>query len=247
METSAASVTRQPRKGNSKGREDNDCIRFIEALPRLFSHKVEGDDNGKLHVGHVGRWLRAHGHRELAGRLRKATRIRNASAHPVDAKQLLDDLAGVASGEASKSTTDAEDCSVHGSDMQGKDSEESWGRLAPEEPSGSFGKDDLAELTGLTAQGRNWNLVRIARSNADKAAAAAKEAILQKERLEGQLDDARKAAEAANMAEKETEASLEHLRQKTPKRRVEPRQARQERQTWRQPGKHTSPRARRRS
>ena len=102
-ETSAGMASRQPRKGKSEGRDD-DCIRFIEAVPRLFSHKVEGDDDGKLHVGHVGRWLRAQGHRELAGRLRKATRIRNSSAHPVDTQQLMEDLAAVAGGEASCST-----------------------------------------------------------------------------------------------------------------------------------------------
>ena len=105
METSHATVTRQPRKGKSEESEDDDCIKFIEAVPRLFGHKVKGDDEGKLHVGHVGRWLRAQGHRELAGRLRRATRVRNSSAHPVDTKQLLDDLAAVASGEASQSTT----------------------------------------------------------------------------------------------------------------------------------------------
>ena len=146
METSAATVSRQPRKGKFGGRHDDDCIRFIEAVPRMFSHKVEGDDEGKLHVGHVGRWLRAHGHQELAGRLRKATRIRNSSAHPVDMNQLYDDLVEVASGEDppgttadggkrlgqagtqsavhSPATSCFEDCSGPDSDSQSKNDEE---------------------------------------------------------------------------------------------------------------------------
>ena len=81
----------------------------MEKVPRIFQGLVTCTDKA-IHVGHVVRWLKDQGFDTLAGRLRQASRVRNATAHPlVDGSDLMAELMQVAS-DAQKDLAESASC-----------------------------------------------------------------------------------------------------------------------------------------